>query len=151
MRKSLTQSWRGGGKPTNASGTALNGAFMPGYIYQGNLGSGNIRRYAKRNWIDYCAAHWGNQWNSFGYDEFRAYEEGNNTVCFLTAVNEVRPVIKALSKKFPDTKFIYRWADEPISVSTGEEGYQNGETVVTFIPEIGSPEAKALAADIWQK
>ena len=53
------------------------------------------------NWLDFCTDHWGCLWNSCGYEEFPPYEAGNNTVRFLTAGNEVRPVIKALSEMFP--------------------------------------------------
>jgi len=121
---------------------------IPEHIYQGNLGSRNIRRYVNNNWIDFCTAHWGSLWNSFGYEEFPPYETGCDTVRFLTAGNEVRPVIKALSERFPDAKFIYRWSDENIGANTGEEGYQHGQCAASYVPTAGSEESGALAREI---
>jgi len=120
---------------------------MPEGIFRGNLGRQEKALYGKNNWYDWSLVNWGTKWNSYGYDDFPKYEDGNE-ILFMTAWSRPEPVIQRLSEMFPDVRFRHVWADEDIGVNVGEALYQNGEELESHIPANHSKEAFEMASEI---
>ena len=57
--------------------------------------------YGFDNWCDWTNANWNTKWNALDT------EVQGDTVCFLTADNPPVNVLKALSKQYPDVKFVH--------------------------------------------
>lgn len=70
----------------------------------------NIADYGYASFLRWSIDNWGTKWNSMG-DEQEMRREGN-TIYFETANNYCKPVIEAISRKFPDVGFEYAAADE---------------------------------------
>lgn len=70
----------------------------------------NIADYGYASFLQWSIANWGTKWNSIG-DKQEMRREGN-TIYFETANNYCKPVIEAISRKFPDVGFEYAAADE---------------------------------------
>ena len=116
-----------------------------------NLGKecySTIKRYGTGNELDINRKMWSSKWNAFGYTKSPKYEEGSDTIRFLSANERVSKVIEKLSEMFPDTEFLYRWADENMGDNVGEAKYENGECIKEHIPVNNSIEAYELAFDI---
>ncbi|MDE6725053.1 MAG: hypothetical protein K2J79_05555, partial [Ruminiclostridium sp.] len=73
----------------------------------------------------------------------------DNTIEFNTAWTNVKPVVLALSQKFPDIEMNYRWADEDIGINMGDVTFKNGECVDEVSFENDSKEAIEFAAEMW--
>lgn len=70
----------------------------------------NIADYGYASFLQWSYDNWGTKWNSKG-DENEMRREGN-TIYFETANGYCKPVIEAISRKFPDVGFEYAAADE---------------------------------------
>jgi len=103
----------------------------------------NERLYGVRDWYGWSTANWGTKWNAYSTNDTDADE-----VSFETAWSNPFPVIVALSVKYPEAVFHMRYADEDFGHNVGEYSLQNGEVIDENIPEGGSSEALAMAADI---
>ena len=73
----------------------------------------------------------------------------DNTIEFNTAWTNVKPVVLALSQKFPDIEINYRWADEDIGINMGDVTFKDGECVDEISFENDSKEAIEFAAEMW--
>ena len=82
-----------------------------------------INKYGADNWHDWCIANWGTKWNSYEV----SYSDNKKKIVFDTAWSCPLPVIEALSKKFSDTTFTLKYADEDIGNNCGTIVLFNGE------------------------
>ena len=107
----------------------------------------NKQKYGAADWYDWSISNWGTKWNSYGYAEGFQYD-GSNEIIFETAWSRPEPIVKALSKMFPDIEFRHQWADEDIGCNVGEILYHGGEEIEWDIPTAFSKEAYEMASDI---
>ncbi|NCB64199.1 MAG: hypothetical protein EOM52_11480 [Clostridia bacterium] len=105
----------------------------------------NIQKYGCATWYEWAPQHWGTKWNAY---DCCPLGPQSHTMRFLTAWNGVPKILEALSKKYPDQRITYRWADEDIGYNVGEMTFEKGKTVAQDIPAGGSREAYEMAADI---
>lgn len=70
----------------------------------------NIEKHGFGSWYDWCKKHWGSKWNA----EDSKIEAGPDqiTVRFTTASAFPKPLVKALSKKWPALEVRVLYADE---------------------------------------
>jgi hypothetical protein len=95
------------------------------------------------DWYNWNTQNWGTKWNAYSADR-----TGDTELRFDTAWAHPEPVIRALSKKFPDEVIVAQWADEDFGHNVGEYATQDGETITSNIPEGGTPLAYEMAAHI---
>lgn len=62
----------------------------------------NEQKYGVSSWYDWRVSHWGSKWNSY-----QSEITEDNTMEFNIAWSNVKPVILALSEKFPDVEMNY--------------------------------------------
>jgi hypothetical protein len=108
----------------------------------------NLEKYGHTDWYNWSVENWGTKWNSYGYDSVPKYQEGELSICFLTAWSRVDPILIALSERFPDVGIGYMWADDDIGSNVGFLQYDNGECVGSYFPEQGSEEAIEMACKV---
>lgn len=100
----------------------------------------NYEHYGCYNWYDWRCQNWGTKWN--------ACEDGwnleNGMLVFQTAWSAPFPIIEAIAGKYPDLKFIHRWADEDIGNNCGRMWYSNGRG-----SNLGVEDVRAFALDVW--
>lgn len=70
----------------------------------------NIADYGYASFLYWATDNWGTKWNSLGDDKEMRRED--NTIYFETADGYCRPIVEALSRRFPDVGFAYAAADE---------------------------------------
>jgi hypothetical protein len=116
---------------------------MPGHIYQGDLGEEERKKYGKNNWYDWSYTNWGTKWNAYDMDKIDDY-----SMQFSTAWSMPDPVIKALSRLFPEIVVKIKWADEDIGCNCGEIHYRRGKPILTSIPDDQSKEAYELSFEL---
>jgi len=70
----------------------------------------NIEKHGFGSWYGWCKKHWGSKWNA----EDSKVEAGPDaiTVRFTTASSFPKPLVKALSKKWPVLEIRVQYADE---------------------------------------
>lgn len=101
-----------------------------------------LRQYGSCSWYAWSCAHWGTKWGAYEIEKI------DGGVKFQTAWSPPMPVIQELSKRFPDAKLEFRWADEDFGCNTGEMVMQNEEMIQGGILENQSPEAYQNAVEI---
>lgn len=116
---------------------------MPSNIYRGDLGDEERKKHGANNWYDWSVNNWGTKWNAYDIEKV-----DDNTIMFNTAWSMPEPVIKALSKMFPDVKVKIKWADEDFGSNCGEIHYKNGHEIYTNTPDDQSKEAYELVFEI---
>ena len=104
----------------------------------------NEQKYGSKNWYEFHIQQWGSKWNSYNSEMAE-----DNTIEFNTAWTNVKPVVIALSQKFPDIEINYRWADEDIGINMGDVTFKGGECVDEISFENDSKEAIEFAAEMW--
>lgn len=102
----------------------------------------NLKKYGYKTWYDWSRANWGTKWNAMNTELM-----DNDSIYFETAWNGVEPLICALSEKFPDVEFEYKYADEDTGYNCGEGSVQNGE-IDMYYPDGGSKEAYEIAFEV---
>ncbi|MBV7268393.1 hypothetical protein [Winogradskyella luteola] len=83
----------------------------------------NVRNHGDTSWFEWSKKNWGTKWNAYGLNDERNTED---TIYFQTAWNGVPNLILLLSKKFPDVKFDYKYADEDTGSNCGLGIFENG-------------------------
>ncbi|MBD5381917.1 hypothetical protein [Clavibacter sp.] len=101
----------------------------------------NIVNHGYITWYEWSIDKWGTKWNAY------EVEQHENVVEFQTAWSAPHPVIEALAERFPDVKFIHKWADEATAYNCGERGYEDGK-LFEYLPDEGSREAYDLAFEL---
>ena len=104
----------------------------------------NEQKYSSKTWYEFHIQAWGSKWNSYNSEMAE-----DNTIEFNTAWTNVKPVVLALSQKFPDIEMRYQWADEDIGVNMGDVTFKDGECIDEICFENDSKEAIEFAADMW--
>jgi hypothetical protein len=99
----------------------------------------NHRQYGYFSWHGWSNKNWGTKWNAYSQKE-----EAKNTLIFETAWAGVVDLMESLSKKFPDIKLFYEWADEDTGSNCGQCEYLNGIIKLNKF-ESGSDDAYELA------
>lgn len=118
---------------------------MPDTVFRGDLGIKERQEHGTNNWRDWSVNNWGTKWNAYG-EEGRIDDE---VVKFDTAWSHPLPVIKALSRKFPDKLLHVEYADEDLGVNFGSYNMKNGEVIENFAPlDEGTIEARDFACEI---
>lgn len=118
---------------------------MPDTVFRGDLGIKERQEHGTNNWRDWSVNNWGTKWNAYG-EEGRIDDE---VVKFETAWSHPLPVIRALSRKFPDNLLHVEYADEDLGVNFGCYNMKNGEIIENFgLFEEGSEEARDFASEI---
>jgi len=84
----------------------------------------NIADYGYASFLYWAIDNWGTKWNSMG-DDKEMRREGN-TIYFETANDYCRPIVEALSRRFPDVGFAYAAADEDKGARTIKGVFRNG-------------------------
>ena len=95
-------------------------------------------------WYDWAIANWGTKWNAYGSPDDR---DTDDTIYFETAWSGVPIILKALSEKYPNVKFIYAWADEDTGCNVGTATAENGNVEINTL-ENSSKEAYDLAFEL---
>lgn len=104
----------------------------------------NEQKYGAATWYDWARENWGSKWNAYQTERLE-----DNTIEFNTAWSNVKPVIFALSEKFPDIEMHYQWADEDIGSNVGDVTFIGGECIENIDFEPCSKEAYEFAAEMW--
>lgn len=104
----------------------------------------NEQKYGVATWHDFCTVHWGSKWNAYQTEIIE-----DNTIEFNTAWSNVKPVVHALSEKFPDIEMNYQWADEDIGCNVGDVTFKDGECIDEISFQSNSKEAFEFAAEMW--
>ena len=95
----------------------------PKYIYQGDFGEEERKKYGKNNWYDWNIENWGTKWNAYETEITEDY------IQFRSAWNPPIPVLKKLSSLFPETKIVILMHDEGFFDNFGII-FENGKKVV---------------------
>lgn len=90
----------------------------------GKMAFQNEQKYGAKTWYEFHIQNWGSKWNSYNSEMAK-----DNTIEFNTVWTNVKPVVLALSRKFPDIEINYQWADEDIGINMGDVTFKNGECV----------------------
>ena len=109
----------------------------------GKLYKSNEQTYGHRTWYSWAIENWGTKWNAYSIDLLPP-----NVIRFDTAWSTPEPIIKALSKMFPDYKFEIEWADEDTGYNVGRAVFENGKIISVYQPKGGSKEAYELCFSI---
>lgn len=106
----------------------------------------NLVLYGADTWYDWSCNNWGTKWNAYGYDTGVDYNVGNK-LWFETAWCAPIPILFALSKMYPDIKFVHEFASEDMGCHVGICTYFGGELIDEYIPI--DEEADELAGRLW--
>ena len=104
----------------------------------------NEQKYGASSWYDWRINNWGSKWSAYNTEIVE-----DNTIEFNTAWSDVKPIILALSEKFPDVEMKYQWSDEDIGCNMGDVTFKDGECVDSIEFEACSKEAFEFAAEMW--
>ena len=116
----------------------------PDDIFQGNVGRDEELKYGNKTWHVWNRENWGTKWNAYSTNI-----ENDDTIVFDTAWSTPLPVIKALSKLFPNIGFELSYADEDIGSNCGVLTLANGDIVKSLnFPDCNSNEARKFACEI---
>ena len=107
----------------------------------------NEQKYGFTTWYGWCNAHWGTKWNA--YDSSR--DDYGKELTFLTAWSHPEPVVREISRRFPDVLIRHGWADEDVGYNVGEMTWLGGECIDENIPSGGSQDALKLFAEIMDE
>lgn len=97
------------------------------------------------DWYQWRLGHWGTKWNAHDIIPM----PNGNAIQFCTAWSHPGPVIEALSKKYPDSVFEIKYADEDIGSNAGQYVIQNGQFIEPDSVICLSKEAYELAFELW--
>ena len=105
----------------------------------------NLVNYGATTWYDWSIAHWGTKWNAYDCQEI---DHDAMYLQFNTAWSCILPIMKELSKRFPNVSISYSWADEDIGNNVGPVVLLGGKVIEEHIPQGGSKEAYELTAEV---
>lgn len=101
--------------------------------------------YGYTTWYEWRIDNWGCKWNA---SQFELIDDGS-WCRFETPWAHPFPLIKALSKAYPDAVINACFADENIGCNSGRYIIQNGEYLVPDDVEELSREAYEIAFELW--
>lgn len=129
----------------------------------GRIVLNNILNYGYAGWYTWRCDHWGTKWTANHVVIDRSSQTGHGqepqaTVYCQTACSCPAQIVYALSKKYPELKFILAYADEDLGNNCGQFGLKNG---LDFIGDVrydysdwkDNPELKreaiTFACNVW--
>ena len=83
----------------------------------------NYRKYGHCTWYEWCRDNWGTKWDVIDFSK------NSDTMMFETAWAFPWEVILELSKKYPESVFECKYADESIKENSGMFNIQDGEII----------------------
>lgn len=102
----------------------------------------NKRKYGYSDWYDFCCEKWGTKWNASNVE---VHPDGS--ISFQTAWSPPVPIIKELSKKYPNVSFRITYVDEGGSF-IGFTDVVNGETENNEF-DVESEESRDIQLDFF--
>lgn len=117
----------------------------PGIFDLGRQYYQNIQNYGCPTWYEWSTKNWGTKWNAY---DCIPLEEHPQALIFSTAWDGIPTLIQKLSRKFPEMRISYQWADENLGHSVGQIIFQDGAVKDECIPNDGSREAYEMGAGI---
>ncbi len=117
----------------------------PDGLYQGEVGTRERKLYGDMNWLDWRIKNWGTKWNSYGYSEKNTQEF---EIRFMTANDEPKLLLMALSRKYPDIVIEHQWADEDFGFHCGFRTLNAGVRLYESNPK-NLKEAKDFACALF--
>lgn len=88
------------------------------------------------NWYSWNSLNWGTKWNAYEIQETTGYTVTDGvSIAFDTAWAHPRPIIRALSEKFPDEELTVSYADEDLGSNFGSYVIKGGEILRHLIEE----------------
>ncbi len=106
----------------------------------------NIIKYGAMDWYDWSIKNWGTKWNAC---DTTYNEKSPNEIWFNTAWNDVRKLIKEMSKKHPDNTFYYTYSEEQMGYYDGKATIKNGEILEDIQYADSSKEAYENSFFMW--
>lgn len=103
-----------------------------------------IKKYEANNWYDWASKNWQTKWNAYS-----VHIDSWGEIFFQTAWATSRPILKALSEKFPTVEIEVNYADEDWGSNCGTLIYKNGE--ILFETTGNEDFAKALCYEMDYK
>ena len=107
----------------------------------------NVEKYGHGTWYGWCKEHWGTKWNA---EDASIYSAPDYLVVRFTAANSFpKPVMVALSKKWPDLELRVLYADEHLrwgrdySLRNGREVRKTKRAPSDILSEITSDAVQA--------
>lgn len=82
----------------------------------------NQRKYGFTTWYTWRNHYWGTEWNAIN----TLFATDGNTIAFSTAGSAPIPVIRKLSKKYPDIEFKLWYVDEGLQSNRGIFTFRDG-------------------------
>ena len=104
----------------------------------------NIQQFGCATWYEWCNRHWGTKWNAYDFTG------ETDPITFHTAWSSPWPVIRELSRQYPDIELTLSWADEDIGHNCGRYVYSGGNVTEEFIPADGR-ESYEFAAEVLRE
>lgn len=101
-------------------------------------------KYGYVDWYDWSYAKWGTKWNAYQQELVK-----EKAVSFQTAWSTPEPIIKTLSKKFPEVLFHIAYADEDLGSNCGEYTYEKGELTYQKDHDKEGALGHKFACDLW--
>lgn len=105
----------------------------------------SYRLHGYLTWYEWRLEYWGTKWNADDY----YLGPGKFEVRFQTAWSHPFPIIKALSRQFPDDVFVVSYADEDLGHNVGEYEMRNGVFLLDDEIYPASREAYEIAFRHW--
>lgn len=116
-------------------------------IKLGQMALNNLAKYGSTDWYEWSLKNWGCKWNASN-----TYLSSDRKVIeFETPWSPRFPVIVALSKKFPELKITYEYADEQPGYYTGMIVIKGGEIIMDICEDEFSKDAYERYFNLWGK
>ena len=104
----------------------------------------NYKKYGATTWYQWRIQKWGVKWNASDYRK-----ENDDKIHFTTAWDMPEPILKRLSKKYPDVEISCMWADEDVGANAGACIYKNGKCISGGFAENRSDTAYEIYVSLW--
>lgn len=104
-----------------------------------------LQKYGVPTRYEWCEENWGTSWNAY----LTKYLQ-DNTIEFNTYLRNARPLITALSRKYPEVEIEYLWASGNLGMDSGKTILRDGEIVKEILYAEKSKKSFELAAELWR-
>ena len=104
----------------------------------------NYIRYGHQNWYSWSIKEWNTKWNSSN----TVVDDAKHTIQFETAYNDVLKLILKLSEKPPNSRILYKYADEDVGYNVGDIEIMEGMFIRKNIKN-GTKEAFDISLELF--
>lgn len=108
----------------------------------------NLIKYGYTDWYEWSCDKWGTKWNASHTRTGKIIGEWHSYVQFDTAWNEARPIIEELSRRYPDSAFGVKYAEETMDYG-GTFDIRNGEITNDVVYDRSDAELKSIHRDLF--